>query len=129
MKMRILNVLTLSIAASLMVSAIAEASEAPDQGYAASRTSAAIQGVGLPWNLPGIQRVSPASAERYPKAHWTAFIGTGAAVAAQASVKSQDAASPVSALGSSQPHWTSAIGTGTAAALQHRGSGAGPGST
>jgi hypothetical protein len=107
-KMRILNVLTLSIAASLMVSAIAEASDAP----------------ALPWNVPGIQRVSPASAARYPTAHWTAFIGTGAAVAARASAKTQDVASPVSAREYSQPNWTSAIGTGTAAALERQGSGA-----
>lgn len=111
--MQTLNVFTLSVAASLMVSAMAKASDAP----------------ALPWNIPGIQGVSSVSPEGYPTINWTALIGTGGAAAVQVDVVKSDTRSAARAREYPQTDWTSAIGTGTAAALEHRELGAARGTT
>jgi hypothetical protein len=110
--MRVIKSAPMSIAASLLLCAVAHAA---DNGYASVRKSEAIQSIGLPWNVPAVQRVSPASADHNAEPDRTAKIGTGTAAAPQlVSFR------PVSAVNPHypEPRWSSAIGTGTAAALE-----------
>jgi hypothetical protein len=111
--MQTLNVFTLSVAASLMVSAMAKASDA----------------TALPWNIASIQGVASVSPERYSTINWTALIGTGEAAAVEAGVAKSDTSSVARARDYPHTDWTSAIGTGRAAALEQRELGAARGTT
>ena len=79
--MRIIKSATTSIAASLLLGAVAHATEAPDGGYASVRKSEAAMVTGLPWNVPTVQPVSPANADHYAEPDRTSKIGTGTAAA------------------------------------------------
>ena len=94
------NVRTLSVwvVASLMVSAIAEASEPS-----------------LPWQVSGNQRVAADSAIRRPAADWTAVIGTGEAAAAESRMVRLNGVAQGGVRSYPKPDWTAAIGRGTAA--------------
>jgi hypothetical protein len=113
--MRVIKSATTSIAASLLLGAVAHAADAPDGGYASVRKSEAAMVTGLPWNVPTVQRVSPASAYHRTEPDRTSKIGTG--TTAQRVVETFR---PVSAVKSHYPElqWSSTFGTGTAAALE-----------
>jgi hypothetical protein len=113
--MRVTKLFTVSVAASLLLSAVANASDAAGVGEGGARRSEVVTGTGLPWNL---QRVSPAGAQSYPELHWTSAIGTGTAAALERRDKSFQQDSPAKAQQTPEPVWTSMIGTGTAAALE-----------
>ena len=98
--MRKVNTLTVVVAASLIGSAVAMASEPA-----------------LPWQAAGGQGVSAVSGERHPAPHWSAVIGTGDAAAAEAGFgRSNDVAPAMQARWYPKPDWTATIGRGTAAA-------------
>jgi hypothetical protein len=115
--MRVIKSATTSIAASLLLGAVAHAADTPDGGYASVRKSEAAMVTGLPWNVPTVQRVSPASAYHYAEPHRTSKIGTGTMAAPQRVVETFR---PVSAVKPHYPElqWSSTFGTGTAAALE-----------
>jgi hypothetical protein len=115
--MRVINKFTASIAASLLLGAVAHASDAPDGGYRSARKSEAIDATRLPWNVQTLQRVSATTADHSAEPHRTSKIGTGTAAASERSVGSFQRVS------SETPHypeaqWSATIGTGTAAALE-----------
>jgi hypothetical protein len=117
--MRTFNILTVSVAASLMLSAVAYADEPSSQ--AVGPQSQIVNSTALPWNLNSRQVASP-SGQRYPAAHWTAAVGTGGAAAVGAGSHKADAVSAARAPRAANPDWTAAIGTGNAAALRQQGS-------
>ena len=102
--MRSVNTVTVLVAAGLMASAVAKASEPA-----------------LPWQVQGSHGVATVSAVHQAAPDWTVVIGTGGAAAGMG--KSNDVAhgssglAPVaSARSYPNPHWTATIGRGTAAA-------------
>lgn len=97
--MRNVRTLGVSVAASLMVSAIAQASE-PN----------------LPWQVSGGQAIATVSAVRHRATDWAAVIGTGDAAAVEASVVKSNGVVPARVRSYPKPDWTAAIGRGTAAA-------------
>ena len=106
--MRSVNTVTVLVAASLMASAVAKASEPS-----------------LPWRVQGSQGVAAVPGVRHVAAtDWTAVIGTGGAAAVEAGMgKSNDVAhgssrlAPVASVRSyPNPDWTATIGRGKAAA-------------
>ena len=113
--MRIIKMFTTSITASLLLGAVAHASDAPGGSDGSARKSEVVKAPSLPWNVETLQRVSPATAQHYPKPHWTSAIGTGTAAAAESGVDSFQRVSLATAQHYPERHWTSMIGTGTAA--------------
>jgi hypothetical protein len=111
--MRVIKSSRISIAASLLLCAVAHAA---DNSYASIRESEAVKAPSLPWNVLTVQRVSPASSYHFAGSDRTAKIGTGMAAAHEMVVESFPPDSAV------KPHYpepqrSSTIGTGTAAAL------------
>jgi hypothetical protein len=98
--MLVIKRFTTSIAASLLLSAVAHAS-----------------GTGLPWNVETFQQVSPAKAQHYAEPDRTSKIGTGTAAAPERTVESVQRVSPAKNQ-YPESQWSSAIGTGTAATLE-----------
>jgi hypothetical protein len=117
--MRVIKRFTTSIAASLLLGAVAHASDAPDGGYGGGRNSEAVKATTLPWNVQTIQRLSPTTADHYAEPDRTSKIGTGAAGAPER-VDVDESFQRVSSVTPHypEPHWTSKIGTGTAAVLK-----------
>jgi hypothetical protein len=113
--MRTIKMFTTSIAASLLLGAVAHASDAPGGGDGSARKSEVVKAPSLPWNVETFQRVSLATAQHHPEPHWTATIGTGTAAAAEREVDSFQRVLPATPQHYPEPHWTSTIGTGTAA--------------
>jgi hypothetical protein len=113
--MRTIKIFTTSIAASLLLGAVAHASDAPGGDDGSARKSEVVKTPSLPWNIATFQRVSLATSQHYPEPHWTAAIGTGTAAALERGVDSFQRVSPAASQHSPEPHWTSTIGTGTAA--------------
>ena len=97
--MRNARTLGVSVVASLMVSAIAQASEPS-----------------LPWQVSGTLGVATVSAVRHPATVWAAVIGTGDAAAVEASAVKSGGVAPARVRSYPKPDWTAAIGRGTAAA-------------
>jgi hypothetical protein len=79
--MRVINMFTVSVAASLILSAVADASDAPSRREGSTGKSEVFNATGLPWGLQSFQRIAPVKAEHYPALDWSAAIGTGAAAA------------------------------------------------
>jgi hypothetical protein len=104
------NMFLVSVAAGLILSAVADASEAP--GHVGDTGN--VNSTGLPWE---VHPVSAAGIEHYPEPHWTAAIGTGRAATVEGRVGTGHSVPPVSARRYPNPDWTAAIGTGAAAAL------------
>jgi hypothetical protein len=115
--MRVINMFTVSVAASLILSAVADASDAPSRGDGSTGKSEVFNATGLPWDIQSFQRVSPKSAEHYPAPDWSSAIGTGGGATAERRVEGLQPVSSVSAQPSAEADWTAAIGTGSAAAL------------
>jgi hypothetical protein len=109
--MRTFNMLATSVVASLVFSALANASEPSVASDNGARNSQVLQRPALPWNLPANHEMSPPSAKGDPVLHWTAAFGTGKAAALESGA---DSAPPAST--PAEAHWSSAIGTGTGAA-------------
>ena|SRR5262245_40141510 len=108
-----INMLMVSAAASLLLSAVADASAGRD---GSAGTAEMINSTGLPWNVQTLQRVSPETAGNYPKPDWTSAIGTGKAAAVAGRPRNLQPVSPASPRRYPKPDWTAAIGTGAAAA-------------
>jgi hypothetical protein len=100
--MRSTKLFTIPVAASLLLAAVAHASDAPS----------------LPWNVGSFQPVSVAGAQRYPELHWTSVIGTGTAASLGRGVGSFEGGELAMAQHDPDRDWTSTIGTGTAASLE-----------
>jgi hypothetical protein len=115
--MRVIKMFTVSVAASLILSAVADASDAPSRGESNAGKSEVFNSTGLPWDLQSFQRVSPVRAEHYRAPDWSSAIGTGRGAAAESRVEGLQPVSPVSAQRYPEPDWTAAIATGAAAAL------------
>jgi hypothetical protein len=99
--MRSVNTMAVLMAAGLMASAVAKASEPA-----------------LPWQVQGSQGVATVSAVHQVAADWTAVIGTGGAAAVEAGLGKSNGVAPVASVRSyPNPDWTAAIGRGTAAAF------------
>jgi hypothetical protein len=77
--MRTIKMFTTSVAASLLLGAVAHAADASASSDGSAGKSAVVKGASLPWNVETFQRVSLESAPHYPELHWTAAIGTGTA--------------------------------------------------
>jgi hypothetical protein len=113
--MRAINLFTASVAATLLLGAVAHASDAASVGEGSVSRSEVFKGPSLPWNLETFQPVSVAGAQHYPELNWTAAIGTGTAASLESGVETSQRVSPAAAQHHPQPDWTSTIGTGTAA--------------
>jgi hypothetical protein len=113
--MRAVKLFTVSVAASLLLGAVAHASDAAGVSEGSDRKSDVVQGASLPWNVETFQRVSLATSQHYPEPQWTSAIGTGTAAAAERGVDSFQRVSPATSQHYPEPHWTSMIGAGTAA--------------
>jgi hypothetical protein len=74
-----------SVEASLLLGAVAQASDAAGVGEASAGKSEAVNGTSLPWSAESFQRVSPARAQHYPEPDWSSAIGTGTAAAVECS--------------------------------------------
>jgi hypothetical protein len=98
--MQVIKRFTTSIAASLLLSAVAHAS-----------------GTSLPWNVETLQQVSPAKVQHYAELDRTSKIGTGTAAAPERTVESVQRVSPAKTH-YPESQWSSVIGTGTAATLK-----------
>jgi len=83
--MRATKLFTVSVATSLLLGAVAHASDAASVGEGSARISEVVTGTGLPWNVETFQRVSPAGAQYDPELPWTSAIGTGTAAALERS--------------------------------------------
>jgi hypothetical protein len=83
--MRATKLFTASIATSLLLGAVAHASDAAGVGEGSPRTSEVVTGTGLPWNAEASQQVPPAGAQDDPGLNWTSAIGTGTAAALERS--------------------------------------------
>jgi hypothetical protein len=118
--MRVINMFTVSVAASLILSAVADASDAPGRGEDSTGKSESFKATSLPWDFQSFQRVSPVTAEHYPAPDWSSAIGTGRAATAELRVEGLRAVVPISAQRPPEPDWSAAIGTGAAAALERR---------
>jgi hypothetical protein len=112
--MRVIKSGRVSIAASLLLAAVAHAA---DNSYASVRESEPVKAPGLPWNDLTVQRVSPAGAHHYAEPDRTAKFGTGMGAGHEMVVASFRPVSAVKTL-YPDPQWSSTIGTGTAAALK-----------
>ena len=82
--MRAIKLFTVSVATSLLLGAVAHASDAAGVGEGSARAEV-VTGAGLPWNVETFQRVSPAGAQHDPEPDWTSAIGTGTAAAFETS--------------------------------------------
>jgi hypothetical protein len=102
--MRSVKFFTVPFAASLLLGAVAHATDAP----------------GLPWNSGSVQQVAVMEPGRYPELHWTTVIGTGTAASLGRSEGSFEPVPLVAAQHDSEPDWTAAIGAGSAASLERR---------
>jgi hypothetical protein len=100
--MRSAKLFTVSVAASLLLGAVAHASDAP----------------GLPWNVGSFQRISAVGAEHYPALDGTSVFGTGTAASLGRDVGSFEGSELAKVQHDPDPNWTSAIGTGMAASLE-----------
>jgi hypothetical protein len=118
--MRVINMFTVSVAASLILSAVANASDATSSGDASTGKSEGFNSTDLPWNVHRFQRVSPVRAAHHPAPDWSSAIGTGRAAAVESHVESLQPVSAESAQRYPEPDWTAAIGAGAAAALERR---------
>jgi hypothetical protein len=118
--MRVINMFTVSVAASLILSAVANASDATSSGDASTGKSEGFNSTDLPWNVHRFQRVSPVTAAHHPAPDWSSAIGTGRAAAVESHVESLQPVSAESAQRYPEPDWTAAIGAGVAAALERR---------
>jgi hypothetical protein len=98
--MQVIKRFTTSIAASLLLGAVAHAS-----------------GPALPWNVETFQQVPPAKAPHYAELDRTSKIGTGTAAASVRTVESVQRVSPATTH-YPESQWSSAIGTGRAATLK-----------
>jgi hypothetical protein len=83
--MRATKLFTVSVATSLLLGAVAHASDAAGVSEGSARISEVVTGTSLPWNVETSQRVSPARAQNDPEPHWTSAIGTGTAAALERS--------------------------------------------
>ena len=83
--MRTTRLFTVSVATSLLLGAVAHASDAASVSEGSAGISEVVTGTGLPWNVETSQGVSPAGAQNDPEPHWTSAIGTGTAAAAESS--------------------------------------------
>lgn len=115
--MRVINRFTASLAASLLLAAVAHAADAPGGAYATAPKSKAISGTDLPWNGYTFQRVLPV-AQHSAEPDRTSKIGTGTAATSKKVVESFQPVVPA------KPHypgrlWSATFGTGGAAALEH----------
>jgi hypothetical protein len=99
--MRSTKLFTVSVAASLLLGAVAHASDAPS----------------LPWS-GSFQQVPVAGSRDYPELHWTAVIGAGRAALPGTGVGTFQPVPLVSAQSDPEPDWTATIGTGAAASLE-----------
>ncbi len=99
--MRSTKLFTVSVAASLLLGAVAHASDAPS----------------LPWSVGSFQQVLVAGSRDYPELHWSAVIGTGRAALLGTGVGTFQPAPLVNSQSDPERDWTSTIGTGTAASL------------
>ena len=114
--MRVINRFTTSIAASLLLGAVAHASDAAGGGYGTATKSAAVTVTALPWNVSSYQQVS--SVAGHPaEPHRTSKIGAGTAAAAEKVVESFRPVLPATP-NYPGPLWSATIGTGGAAALE-----------
>jgi hypothetical protein len=77
--MRSIKLLTVSVAASLLLGAVAHASDAVGVRVGNATKTTAVTAPRLPWDVGSLQRVSVAGPQRYPGLHWTSVIGTGTA--------------------------------------------------
>jgi hypothetical protein len=102
-EMRVINLFTVPLAASFMLSATARAADT----------------TGLPWNVQNAQRGSPVAPGHNPAPDWTAAIGTGRAAVGESRLESRvESSHPLSRASSQrypQADWTSVIGSGVAA--------------
>lgn len=114
--MRITKLFTVSVGASLLLGAVAHASDAA--GVREGSRRLVVTGTGLPWNVETFQRVLPAGAQHAPKLHETSFFGTGTGAALEKGLESFQQFSAANAQSYPEPDWTSTFGTGTAAALE-----------
>jgi hypothetical protein len=79
--MRVTNLFTASVATSLLLGAVAHASDATGAGDGSAGTSEVVTGADLPSNVETFQQVSPTGAQDHPELNWTSAIGTGTAAA------------------------------------------------
>jgi hypothetical protein len=77
--MRVIKMVTASIAASFLLGAVAHAADAPGCGDGSASKSDVVNGTGLPWNVEASQQVSPATTQQHAEPDWTSKIGTGMA--------------------------------------------------
>ena len=119
-KMRVINMFTACVAAGLILSAVANASDAASSGDGNAGKSEVFNSTDLPWNLHSFQRISPARAAHYPAPDWSSAIGTGGGAATESHMESLQPISAESAERYPEPDWTAAIGTGAAAAPERR---------
>jgi hypothetical protein len=82
--MRATKLFTVSVATSLLLGAVAHASDAAGVGEGRAGAEV-VTGTGLPWNVETSQRISPAGAQHNPELDWTSAIGTGTAAAVESS--------------------------------------------
>ena len=108
--MRVIKSVRMSIAASLLLGAVAHAA---DNSYPSVRESEAVKAPSLPWNDLTVRRVSPATAYHYAELDRTAKFGTGMRAGHEMVVASFR---PVSAVKSHypDPQWRSPTIGGTA---------------
>jgi hypothetical protein len=95
--MRLINIFTVSVAASLILSAVADASDAPGRGEDSTGKSEFFKAPSLPWDFQSLQRISPVRAEHYPAPDWSSAIGTGRAATAELRVEGLRPVLPISA--------------------------------
>jgi hypothetical protein len=100
--MRSTKLFTVSVAASLVLGAVAHASEAPC----------------LPWGVETLQRVPVPGFRHYPDLHWTSVIGMGTAAPLGSGVGSFQRVPLMNAQYNPERDWTSTIGTGAAASAK-----------
>jgi len=103
--MRSIKLFTVSVAASLLLGAVAHAADA-------------VTGAGLPWSVASFQRISVVGPQQYPGLHWTSVIGTGTAASLGRGVGSFQRVAQASAQRDPEPDRTATIGAGTAASLK-----------
>jgi hypothetical protein len=115
--MLVIKKFTASIAASLLLGAVAHASDAPNGHYGSARNSEAVMATTLPWNVQTIQRVSPTSAFHFADLDRSSIVGTGTAAAFEGRGERFENVSSVT-FHYPEAQWSASIGMGTAAALE-----------
>jgi hypothetical protein len=115
--MRVIRMFTTSVAASLLLGAVAHAADAPNGGDGSARKSAAVNGTSLPWNFETFQRVAPVRVQHYAESDWTSRIGMGTAAVPERGVEGFKGGSLEKAH-YPEPQWSSLIGTGMAAVVK-----------